>query len=361
MKKVVAIFLFILFGNIVSAQNEIPLKFEKTHHDFGKVKEETEKISYTFHYTHKGTEPVSIYDVSTSCGCTAGEWTKESIKPGDKGVITVTYTTAKRPGAFKQPVVVLLGEKNEMSVNLSISGEVIPREKTKYDIYPIPVGNLRFKHTHLAFFKIEAGSSKTDSLFIYNDGDKSMSIKIQNPAPYLSFKFVPEKLLPKEEGIIIITYDASKRADYGLIYDRIILETNDDSLDIKSFHISAELQEDFSNLTLNDLKNAPEMSFEYETFTFDTINEGDVLKHVFNFTNSGSSNLNIRKISTSCGCTATNLSSEITKAGEKGQIVVEFHSKNKRGYQRQTITIITNNPHRPTVKIVLQGYVRPVF
>ncbi len=55
------------------------------------------------------------------------------------------------------------------------------------------------------------------------------------------------------------------------------------------------------------------------------------------------SNLEIRDIRTSCGCTAASPSKKVFKPGESGELKVSFDSKNRSGRTSRTITLITND------------------
>ena len=358
MKNFFLVLVFIFLYHSGSCQLTSPLEFEQTTHDFGIVKEEQGSISWSFSYKNISNDTIRITNISTSCGCTASEWKKEPILPKEGGHITAIYKTAKRPGKFTQPIVVHVDNDSMRGTNLFISGEVLPRQKTLDEIYPIPIGNLRFKTTHVAFNKIYNDTVSVDTLKYYNHQDKPMFISLETTPAHIAYKTVPDTLSPFQEGFMIMTYDASKRMDIGLIYDRLLLKTNDSTESLKGFHISAEIVENFSKYNLNDLKLSPQMTFKTESFDFDTIIEGTIISRIFEFTNPGLNDLHIRKISTSCGCTVSKTSSQVIKAGKSGSIAVDFNSTNKKGYQRQTITVITNNPHRPTVKLVMQGYVR---
>jgi hypothetical protein len=63
------------------------LKFEKTHHDFGTIKEDDGPVTYVFKFKNTGTAPLKLNNVQPACGCTASEWTKEDIAPGKEGYV----------------------------------------------------------------------------------------------------------------------------------------------------------------------------------------------------------------------------------------------------------------------------------
>src|SRR5215216_1648023 len=80
-------------------------------------------------------------------------------------------------------------------------------------------------------------------------------------------------------------------------------------------------------------KNAPDFKFEEEEFNFGTIKQGEVVTHVYTFTNTGKEPLIITSASGSCGCTVPEYPKEPIKKGEKASIKVTFNSGGKMGMQ----------------------------
>ena len=73
-------------------------------HDFGSIPQ-GKPVSYDFHFTNTGDEPVIISEVHTSCGCTASDYSKEPIAPGKSSTIKVTYNAAAK-GTFTKAITV---------------------------------------------------------------------------------------------------------------------------------------------------------------------------------------------------------------------------------------------------------------
>ncbi len=97
----------------------------------------------------------------------------------------------------------------------------------------------------------------------------------------------------------------------------------------------------------------PEMEFD-----FGTIKEGQVVEHIFNFTNNGEAPLVISNITASCGCTSPDWTKTPVKPGEDGFVKVVFNSTAKSGNQAPTVTIQANT--NPTVtRLRLKGSVTP--
>lgn len=90
-------------------------------YDFGKNVVHLKPASATYTMTNAGKDPVTITQVSTSCGCTAPKYTKEPIKPGEKGEVTLTYNSAVS-GFFAKSAQVTLNDGQKYQ--LTIKGEV---------------------------------------------------------------------------------------------------------------------------------------------------------------------------------------------------------------------------------------------
>lgn len=98
------------------------IKFEKTEFDFGKILQ-GEVVSYTFHFTNEGTAPLIISSVNKSCGCTASDFPREPIAPGQKGDIKITYDSKGHHG-FQSKTLVVNSNTNPSYTNLRIKAEV---------------------------------------------------------------------------------------------------------------------------------------------------------------------------------------------------------------------------------------------
>ena len=120
MKKIIAIFSFMLVASFAMAQS--PVKFEITTHSFGKL-DHNKPATYDFSFKNTSNKAV-IVDVATAeCGCTTPEYPKAPIAKGKTGVIKVTYNAANL-GTFTKKVTVKFANV-EQPVILTIEGEVV--------------------------------------------------------------------------------------------------------------------------------------------------------------------------------------------------------------------------------------------
>ena len=99
------------------------IKFETDMHDFGEVAE-GEKVSFTFKFTNTGKGPLVITGIASSCGCTVGEYTKDTIKPGAQGNVIVSFDSWKNAG-FQQKSVTVNSNTNPSFQMLRIKAMVL--------------------------------------------------------------------------------------------------------------------------------------------------------------------------------------------------------------------------------------------
>jgi len=100
--------------------------------------------------------------------------------------------------------------------------------------------------------------------------------------------------------------------------------------------------------------NAPVLAFDSETFDFGTVKQGDIVKHVFTFTNKGKSDLILSSVKPGCGCTSPKWTNTPVKPNEKGEIEVSFNTAGKMGFQTKNVAITYNG--EPAVKqIFIKG------
>ena len=91
-------------------------------YDFGEIPQK-KAVSIDFSFTNTGDAPLVITDVKTSCGCTATNYPKTAIAPGETSQITVEYN-AKALGAFSKAITVVTNATEQTKL-LRIKGTVV--------------------------------------------------------------------------------------------------------------------------------------------------------------------------------------------------------------------------------------------
>ncbi len=99
----------------------------------------------------------------------------------------------------------------------------------------------------------------------------------------------------------------------------------------------------------------PRIVFAETVYDFGSVEQGEPVGHLFRFTNEGEGDLHIEQVQTSCGCTATVVSSKVIPPGGEGQISAVLDTSHLFGEKARTVTVYTNDPTQPVVTLTLQG------
>ncbi len=363
-KLLLLVFLTVFTAGIINSQTISPkMVFEQTVHNFGKIKEDGGKVEYTFTFKNMGTEPLVIQDVHSSCGCTTPTWSKEPVPPAGTGFIKAVYNPLHRPGNFHKTITIKSNAENSPVV-LQINGEVLSKQNPLTEEYRFQMGPIRLKQRNIHIPEIYNNEKKTKKIEIINTSQEPVTItfnKGRSIPKHLNIKCIPKTLKPNEKGVIEVTYNAAEKNDWGYVYDRIYLSFNDKTDYNNRLNVSAVIKEHF---TKEQIENPPVFTLiSDKTYDFGTIKQGETIEHTFKFKNTGKSDLIIRKIKSSCGCTAASVGSKVIKPGEEGSIKAVFNSRGKRGQQHKSITITTNipevagKPAKSQIVLLLKGVV----
>jgi hypothetical protein len=451
------------------------IKFENIEHNYGQIPEGGGVVKHTFVFTNTGDEALVLTKVQPGCGCTASDYTKTPILPGDRGMVTADYNPLGRPGAFKKSILVVSNAKSSPNLTLFISGNVIPKLKDYTDTFRVHLGDLFFDRNNPVFHNMQPNEVRNDTIRFYNNSDKEMQIAVKSVPDHITMKIVPEKVKSRQRGYIVVTYNAGKvntsgnrndkiqlqtndprqdlkimfvtasilerapeptpeqiypyqmgnlrmtrnlvsfpeilntekKTDTLILYnggnypitikfsefpkhitptlsnpsiepgkiavirvlydatrvenfgfntnDRVYMQTNDSLQPLKVFYVNANVKEDFSKLTPKQLASAPKATFDNRIFDFGTKPTGPDIPHSFVLTNNGKSDLIIRNVQASCGCTATKPEKTIIKPGEKSKIDIVFDTKQRVGMQHKSITVVTNDPENSVILLQVKG------
>lgn len=106
-----------------SDQSQLPvMEFEQVEHDFGKVIQ-GENVSFAFRFKNAGNSDLVIAKVSASCGCTAGDYPRTPVKPGEEGVIEVSFDSSGKQG-FQSKDLTVAANTQPSTIKLSIKAMV---------------------------------------------------------------------------------------------------------------------------------------------------------------------------------------------------------------------------------------------
>lgn len=359
MKSAVLFFSLLMLGVTGGAQVAVTkMQISGTEHDFGTFKEEAGRQTFDFVVTNTGTDPLVIQKVVASCGCTTPDWTKQPIPAGGKGKVTAIYDPKGISGGFNKTLSVYTNTKPEITV-LTIKGEVTPHEKTVEELFTFPVSAVRFESQQLAFTNIKKNEKKIRVMQIINTSTAPVKVEFEGLPAHLSLKANPETLKPGQKGLVEGTYDATKNPAWGNVSDMVKVKLNGVAQDPLLYYVSANLVEDFSSLSKEDMEKAPVFKVEAATVDLGKIKGSTQNEVEWKFTNTGKNDLIIRHIRSTCGCTAVQQGNQGIgiKAGESSSIKATFSSGGNIGTVTKAIYVYTNDPKNSEVVLMLNAVV----
>ena len=105
----------------------------------------------------------------------------------------------------------------------------------------------------------------------------------------------------------------------------------------------------------------PRITFDVPVFDFGRVKSGELVKHTYTFTNTGSKLLEITNVQPSCGCTAAGEWTRRAEPGQTGTIPIQLNTAGFGGDVLKTITVTSTDEVQPTFALQLKGTVwKPV-
>jgi uncharacterized cupredoxin-like copper-binding protein len=112
--------------------NAPAIQFEKEVHDFGTLKQ-GDKVSTTFVFKNVGKSDLIIRKSKASCGCTATQPEKTTLKPGESSKIDVTFDSTGKEGPTSKTITVVCNDPNKAVTRLEIKCNIQKPESAPSD------------------------------------------------------------------------------------------------------------------------------------------------------------------------------------------------------------------------------------
>lgn len=95
-----------------------------------------------------------------------------------------------------------------------------------------------------------------------------------------------------------------------------------------------------------------------DVHNFGIITKGDVVKYTFQLKNITKKTLNLDRVESSCGCTATLLSKKTLRPNEIAKITAEFNSEGFMGFQEKHIYVYEKDNQAPIYTLKIQATIQ---
>ncbi len=102
---------------------------------------------------------------------------------------------------------------------------------------------------------------------------------------------------------------------------------------------------------------SPKVATQQIEYDFGTVEQGTIVKHSFIITNTGGDVLKINHVNASCGCTAAKPDKSELSPGESTNINVQFNTNGRKGKQRKSVYVNTNDPENGKLELKIYGVI----
>jgi hypothetical protein len=271
------------------------------------------------------------------------------VVPDQIGRIKVSFDPKNRPGPFAKTITVTSNAEPSVTT-LTIKGTVIPakmEQLVKTFGFKYSIGDMKLQTVHASFGDVIMGQDDTISIPVVNtSSEKTLHPGFLKVPDYLTVDFIPDSLSPNEMGRIFFTFSSSRRNEWDYVIDRLLLTLNGESVPSNVISLTANVKEDFSKLTAEEFTSSAVAVFDTTAFDFGSVPGNSKVEHEFILTNKGKSDLYVRKVSASCGCTVVQPSKTMIPPGDSTVIKVTYNTQGHNGADKKAITVITNDPRK---------------
>ena len=350
-KKSILFVTAIVINTAIFAQKE-SFKFDTEKHNFGTIEEKGGPAVFKFEFTNTGSDPIKISKVKASCGCTTPSWDKEEIAPGAKGHVTASYNPKNRPGKFNKTLTVTSSTSDKIYFRISgnVTKAALPPEKK----YPFLSGNLRFKNEEISIGSVMNDQVKEIKIPIYNitDGDIKLLDGATIPS-HIKLELTDEGIIKaKKFANVTFKFDAKATNDWGKHTDELKFMIGEVVSTVK---IASDIIENFSTMSDDEKEFAPVIKLSRTKLNYGTVANGKKVKSTITYTNNGRTDLIIRKVTSTCGCTVVKSKKNIIKPGKSGKLIVTLDTSEKDYNQNNMINLICNDPKSPVHSIQVRA------
>lgn len=331
------------------------VEIDHTVHDFGDVRIDAGPQNCVYTFTNVSDGEMIIFNVVSSCGCTAASWTRDAIPAGGKGVVNATYKNEDGPYPFDKTLTVYVSTVTK-PVILRLRGVVQEKPRPLAETYPVHMGALGLRETEIKVGNLSQGEQKSGSVKVANISNSPVKLSFKDVSPNLTLKVEPETI--PAQGTATLTYTVNASRDLwgkNWYYATPVVGGKAQ----KKLSFWAFTKENFSNLSKKEQLAGSMPYFDASTFEFGKVSAGAKVKAGFSLRNKGRSDLVIYKIDVDEKSVKILSSPGTLKPGESGKIELEFDtSAVPPGSVSVSATLTTNSPLRPFLDLYIAGEIR---
>lgn len=335
------------------------LEIDKTVHNFGDIIHKSGPVSCTFTLKNTGDKPAVIYNVTSTCGCTNVEWTREPIRPGQSGKISVTYSNDEGAYPFDKTLTTYISDLKKPLL-LKVRGVCIDTPKPLEELYPVSYGPFALRESTLKCGNMEQGGQKSEAVMVANTSDRPVKIEFADVDKNLSVSVSPNPIPARSTAEMSFTVKADRSIWGKKTYHATPVINGKEYRNNEGreyISIWAFTKENFSHLSQDEKARGPRPTFNESTYSFGKIKRGETVHASFTFKNDGKECFCVYKVNAD----AKKWSHSTIPAANPGEkVTFRVHLDTSGlpvGEHLTIVTLTTNSPLRPIVNLFIAGYI----
>ena len=335
------------------APDEGDAVFDKLVHDFGDVSMDDGPLTCTFTVTNNGTEPLVLFEVVSSCGCTDVTWTREPLQPGKSGTISATFKNEDGPFPFDKTLTVYISGQRK-PVILRLRGTVHEKKKSLSELYGAQkLGDFGLKARDYKAGVLKQGLTVSETATVANLGKKPLKVEFTEVSEHLKLNVSPNPIPVGSTATLVFTIEAAPGL-YGKHTYTAVPVLNGRKVSA-SLSVWSTTRENFDKWTDEERNNGAIPVFENSTANFGIVKAGDPVEVTFNCSNRGKSTFHIYQADSDDSALKV-LEMTDCEPGGKGLVRVSLGtSAVEKGEAVIMLTLTTNSPLRPVVNLFVAG------
>ena len=335
------------------APDEGDAVFDKLVHDFGDVSMDDGPLTCTFTVTNNGTEPLVLFEVVSSCGCTDVTWTREPLQPGKSGTISATFKNEDGPFPFDKTLTVYISGQRK-PVILRLRGTVHEKKKSLSELYGAQkLGDFGLKARDYKAGVLKQGLTVSETATVANLGKKPLKVEFTEVSEHLKLNVSPNPIPVGSTATLVFTIEAAPGLYGKHTYTAVpVLNGRKASAPLS---VWSTTRENFDKWTDEERNNGAIPVFENSTANFGIVKAGDPVEVTFNCSNRGKSTFHIYQADSDDSALKV-LEMTDCEPGGKGLVRVSLNtSAVEKGEAVIMLTLTTNSPLRPVVNLFVAG------
>lgn len=186
------------------------LRFDSLTARLGTMQETDAKRTVAFAFVNTTDSVQRITKVCTTCGCTLAKCDKMTLKPGEKGTLTLTFNPKNQPGKVDVSAFLYTthSKRNPMA-RITLTG-MVEDSGDQWRHLPVQMGNLRLKRKELTVKVAQGTKVVKERIAIANAGNAPLTLKTPFLPQGIKVSSEPATIPPGEEADLLIEIDVQK-------------------------------------------------------------------------------------------------------------------------------------------------------